>query len=173
MPLRHGDLTCDQQGSLVVAIIDDLKQITTLVGGERFGSPVVEDEEIDALEIGEQAGCSLVEDGEAVAASFVAERTGKPGLAGAGWADNDQVVGITDPLAGGEGLEERTVKAASGAIVDVLDGGGLPELGTGQAAREAAVVAGGDFPIDEEAEPIGVRHPGRLGIVLQFDEGIG
>src|SRR5258707_9085442 len=24
MPLRHGDLTCDQQGSLVVAIIDDL-----------------------------------------------------------------------------------------------------------------------------------------------------
>jgi len=45
MPLRHGDLTCDQQGSLVVAIVDDLKQITALVGGERFGSPVVEDEE--------------------------------------------------------------------------------------------------------------------------------
>ncbi|MEY9604248.1 hypothetical protein ABIF74_008940 [Bradyrhizobium japonicum] len=60
----------------------------------------IKDEEIDALErgdqarqtafaarlgeIGEQAGCSLVEDGEAVAASFVAERTGKPGLAGAG-----------------------------------------------------------------------------------------
>ena len=102
MPLRHGDLTCDQQGSLVVAIVDDLKQITTLVGGERFRSPVVEDEEIDALErgdqarqtafaarlgeIGEQAGCSLVEDGEAVPASFVAERTGKPGLAGAGRA---------------------------------------------------------------------------------------
>lgn len=41
MPLRHGDLTCDQQGSLVVAIIDDLQQIPALVGGERFGSPVV------------------------------------------------------------------------------------------------------------------------------------
>lgn len=46
---------------------------------------------------------------------LVAERTGKPGLAGAGWADNDQVVGITDPLTGGEGLEKRTVKAASNA----------------------------------------------------------
>src|SRR5581483_666398 len=182
MPLRHGDLTCDQQGSLVVAIIDNLEQIPALVGGKRFRSPVVKDEEIDALEhgdqarqttfaarlgeIGEQAGCSLVEDGEAVAASFVAERTCQPGLAGAGWADNDQVVGITDPLAGGEGLEERTVKAASGAIVDVLDGGGLTELGTGQAARKATVVARGDLAIDEEAEPIGVRHPGRLGIVL-------
>jgi hypothetical protein len=58
-------------------------------------------------------------------------------------------------------------------IVDVLDAGGLTELGTGQAAREAAVVAGRDLAIDEEAEPIGVRHLGRLGIVLQFGEGIG
>lgn len=48
MPLRYGHLTRDQQRSLVVAIVDDLKQITALVGGERFGSPVVKDEEIDA-----------------------------------------------------------------------------------------------------------------------------
>lgn len=124
-------------------------------------------------EIGEQAGCSLVEDGKAIAAGLVAECTGKPGLAGAGWADNDQVVGLTNPLAGGEGLEERTVKAASGAVVDVLDGGGLTELGAGQATRDATVVAGGGLAIDEEAEPIGMRHLGRLGIVLQFDAGIG
>lgn len=81
-------------------------------------------------------------------------------------------LGITDPLAGGQGLEEGAVKTASGAIVDVLDGGDLTQLGTGQAAREAAVVASGGLAIDEEAEPIGVRHPGRLGIVLQFGEGI-
>lgn len=43
VPLRHGDLTCDQQGSLVVAIIDNLEQIAALVGGERFRSPVVEE----------------------------------------------------------------------------------------------------------------------------------
>ena len=41
MPLRHGHLTCDQQGSLVVPIIDDLEQIAALVSSERFGSPVV------------------------------------------------------------------------------------------------------------------------------------
>ena len=83
------------------------------------------------------------------------------------------MVGVTDPLAVGEILEERAVEAASGAIVDVLDGGSLPELGTGQAARKAAIVAGGDLAIDEEPEPIGVWHLDRLGIVLQFDEGIG
>jgi hypothetical protein len=36
MPLRHGGLTCDQQGPLVVTIIDDLEQIAALFGGERF-----------------------------------------------------------------------------------------------------------------------------------------
>lgn len=135
VPLRHGHLTRDQQRSLVVAIVDDLEQIRALLGGERFGSPVIKNEEIDALEgcdqarqtafaarlreICEQAGCPLVEDGKAIAAGL-AECTGKPGVAGAGWADDDQVVGIADPLAGAEVLEERTVKAASGAIVDVL-----------------------------------------------------
>lgn len=54
MPLRHGDLSCDQQGALVVAIVDNLEQIAALVGGERFGSPIIEDEDIDALERGGQ-----------------------------------------------------------------------------------------------------------------------
>jgi hypothetical protein len=65
------------------------------------------------------------------------------------------------------------VEAARGAIVDVLDGRGLPELGGGQTAGEPAVVAESDFAIDEETEPIGMWHIGRLRIVLQLDEGVG
>lgn len=60
-----------------------------------------------------RAGCPLVEDGKAVAAGLVAERTGKPGLAGAGWADDYLVVGIADPLAGAEVLEERTIETTA------------------------------------------------------------
>ena len=52
VPLRHEHLTCDQQRSLIVAIIDDFEQIAALVGGERLGSPVVNDNEIGALERG-------------------------------------------------------------------------------------------------------------------------
>ncbi len=76
-------------------------------------------------------------------------------------------------MVGGEVLEERTVETASGTVIDALDGGRLTELGVAQAACEAAVVSGGDLAIDEQAEPIGVRHLGRLWIVLQFDKGIG
>src|SRR5215831_19934223 len=55
MPLRDGDLACDQERSLVVAVIDDLKEITTLLGSERLGSPIVDDDEVCALQRGHQA----------------------------------------------------------------------------------------------------------------------
>jgi hypothetical protein len=67
------------------------------------------------------------------------------------------------------GLEESAVEAARGAIVDVLDRRGLPELGSGLTAGEPAIGAEGDFAIDEETEPIGMWHLGRLWIVLQLD----
>jgi len=102
VPLGHGDLTGDQERSLVVAIIDDLEQIAALIGGERLGPPVVEDNEIGALErvhqaqetafaaglgeIGEEARGSLVEHGEAVAAGFIPEGAGQPAFSGSGQA---------------------------------------------------------------------------------------
>jgi hypothetical protein len=61
-------------------------------------------------------------------------------------------------------------ETASGTVIDVLDGGRLAELGVVPVAYEAAVIPGGDLTIDEETEPIGMRHLGCLGIVLQFDK---
>src|SRR5260370_7337759 len=78
-----------------------------------------------------------------------------------------------DPLAGGECLEESLVEPGSGAIIDVLDGGGLTELGGGQAARQAGIVSKGRFPVDEKTEPIGMRHLARLRLVLPLNEGVG
>ena len=96
----------------------------------------IKDEEIDALqrrdqagettfatrlgEIGEQAGNALVEDREAIAAGSVAKRASQPRFAGAGRTDDDEMVVLADPLAGGEALKERAVETTSGAIVDIL-----------------------------------------------------
>jgi hypothetical protein len=44
VPLRHGNLACDQERSFVVAVIDDLEEIAALLGGKRLRSPIVDDE---------------------------------------------------------------------------------------------------------------------------------
>ena len=56
VPLRHGDLACDQERPFVVAVVDDLEEIAALLGGERLRSPIVDDEEIGTLQRGHQAG---------------------------------------------------------------------------------------------------------------------
>ncbi len=48
MPAIHGNLACDDDRALVVAILDDFEQVARLIGRERFGSPIVEDEQLDA-----------------------------------------------------------------------------------------------------------------------------
>ena len=48
MPAVHGNLAGDDERAFVVAILDDFEQIARLIRGERFGSPVVQDEQFDA-----------------------------------------------------------------------------------------------------------------------------
>ena len=44
MPTVDRNLAGDDERALVVAILDDFEQIARLIGGERFGSPVVDKE---------------------------------------------------------------------------------------------------------------------------------
>jgi hypothetical protein len=150
VPLTDRDLAGDQQRAAVVAVIDDLKQIAALFGIERLRTPVVDDQEPDTFEHGqearqaalaarlgqvaEQPTGALVEYGEAFAAGFVAKSASQPRLADTGRADDDQMVMIAQPLAGGEFLEQGVVEAARRMQVDVLDDGGLAQLGVAQPA---------------------------------------
>jgi hypothetical protein len=56
MPTIDGNLAGDDERALVVAILDDFEQIARLIGGESFGSPVVQDEQFDAGEGGQEPG---------------------------------------------------------------------------------------------------------------------
>ena len=125
------------------------------------------------VEIGEQARGALVEHREALAAGLVAEGASQPRLADTGRADDDQMMMVADPLAGGELVEQSAVEAAVGAEVDVLDDGRLAQPGLAQAAGEALVLAAGRLAIDEQPEPILAAQFGGIGSVLQLDEGIG
>ena len=94
MPAIDRDLAGDEQGSSVVAIVDDLEQIAALLGVERFRPPIIDDQQAGAFErahqprqptfaarlgkFGEQARRALVEHGEALAAGLVAESASQP-----------------------------------------------------------------------------------------------
>ena len=89
-------------GATTVAFFKDLVEIAASAGVERFEPPIVEDQELDAVEashdagitsvaarqgeIGEELGNTLIERRAVVAASLVAEGTGKPTFADAGRA---------------------------------------------------------------------------------------
>jgi hypothetical protein len=102
VPLVDWKLAGDGGGAAAVAILEDLQEVVTRRGVERFEAPVVEDEQIDTTEraqqtwvaavaarqgeISEQSRDALVEHGAIVAAGLVAERRGEPAFANAGWA---------------------------------------------------------------------------------------
>ena len=94
VPFVDGQLAGDQDGGVLVSVLDDFHEVGSLIGAEAVGSPIVEDEEIGlgesteqagvasvgapCFELGEHPGNALVENGEVVAAGLLAERTGAP-----------------------------------------------------------------------------------------------
>ena len=78
-----------------------------------------------------------------------------------------------DPLAVGELLKQGAVETARSAVIDVFDNGMLAQPGKAQACPQSPVIALGCLPIEQQAEPFGVRQLGALRICLQFGEGAG
>jgi hypothetical protein len=189
VPAIDRELAGDQQGSPVVAIVDDLEQIAALLGIERFRPPIVDNQQAGAFErvhqpreptfaarlgeIGEQAGGALVEHRKALAAGLVAESASQPRLANTGRADQRQMMMVADPLAGRKLEKEGTVEAAVGTEIDVLDDGRLAQPGLTQAAGEPLVLAAGRLAIDEQPEPILATEFAGIGGILQLEKGIG
>ena len=60
---RH--LAGDDRRPALVAVLDDLEEVAPLIVGERFGSPIVEDEQVDPFERLQQPRISTVTAGEA------------------------------------------------------------------------------------------------------------
>lgn len=99
-------------------------------------------------EITELLGDALVEHRSVIPAGLVAEGTGQPTLADAGWSANDQTVVGVDPIADDEFLEERAIEAAGGAIIDILDDGLLAQPGVTKPGSELLVVPVGDLAVE-------------------------
>ena len=132
VPVIDGHLACDDGGSPLIAILNDLQEITALLVAELLGPPIVEDEQVGSGErledlgiaaiatreykSGEQPGQTMIGDGEVLAACLVSECAGQPALADAGGSDQQETVVLPDPVAAGELQEQIAIKAAGTAI---------------------------------------------------------
>ncbi len=141
VPMVDRNLTGDDGRTALMAVIDDLEEIATLLAGEWGETPVVEDEEVDPRQRLEKAGIAavaageresfeqprqaMVEDGTIVAAGLVTQRAGDPALAGSGRSGDEEVVLAVDPVAIDQLGKERAVDAARGTQIDIFDDGGL------------------------------------------------
>ena len=60
MPFVDGDLAGEDGGATPITVLEDLVEVTTGAGVERFEAPIVEDEELDAGEAAQDAGVAAV-----------------------------------------------------------------------------------------------------------------
>ena len=138
-PLGHGHLGSHQGSRTTVTVIQDLEQVLRLGAGQRISEPVIEDQELDpgegikelgvgAVGVGEsglvqEAGGALVADIEVVATGGVGQSASQESLTHAGWAKDEDVEVLADPLALGQLENEAPVKATRGREVEVFDSG--------------------------------------------------
>ena len=80
---------------------------------------------------------------------------------------------LADPVATGEAQEYRAIEAARGPIVDILHGGGVPQLGGSCAGLEALLLAQGGLMFDQQAEPLGMVEGVALGVGGEVTEALG
>ena len=116
----------------------------------------------------EQSRRAQVERRQSLPAGLLGERTGDEGLAAAGGTVEQEILGLTNPVAAGEAGQLAAIQAAAGAVVDVLDAGALLELGELQEARQTTIVAVDDLAVEQQCEALveGEAHGGALGELL-------
>src|SRR4029077_6751777 len=158
----------------------DLHQVATLLGGKPGHGPIVDYEQLYPGELGEQPGGLAVDAGEGefvekpgkpliahrepATRALVADGASEETLAATGRAQDQNVVVLVQPAAAGEAVDQAAVETARGAVVNILEAGGLAQLGKAQTWGERGIVAFDGLAIDQhrqalvEAEAIAVRQ---------------
>src|SRR5206468_5611881 len=114
--------------------LQDLEEVAALGILDGRESPVIDDEDVEAGQPGEQADVRAVSPGQgefveetrgptvagaiALATGLVGERAREEAFPDAGRPDQDHVVVFLDPAAGGELADDGLVELAAGRIVD-------------------------------------------------------
>jgi len=169
-PFVDGAVGGHDGGADFVAAQDDFEQKFAAAGGQGFEAHVVDDEEAGFEVAGEEAafcGASFaggevahevedgaVVDGVAVADGFAPEGLGEVAFADAGRANEEDVAGFGDEVAGGELMDTLARDAGIEAEVEAVEGARFAEVGAFEPAGAGAAFAHGEFVLEEEFEEL-------------------
>ena len=138
VPISNGDLAGQDGGASVVTILADLEEVTTFALSQGRHGEVIDDEDLDAGQFGQEFvqspvgashgefakeyGLAGIEGSVALADSLLGEGTGQKGLAHTAGAKQDEILMSGDPVAGGQGTDEGSIQSSGRTVVDVLRG---------------------------------------------------
>ena len=170
VPVGDGQLAGDEGGGPLGPVLDDLGEVAAFGVAERCEHPVVDGEQVQSAQPGEQPGVGAVAAadgkllqearhadvarGEAAAAGPFDERAREEALADAARPGDDQVVAFGDPRASAQCQDLLSVEPTRMGRVDGLEGGGMAQLGGAEPAVELALLAGRPLGVHEEAEAL-------------------
>ena len=128
MPPINWNLACDDQGSLVVAVLDDFQKVAGLIRRQGLRSPVIKDQEFGACkgaqhpaiaripvgqcEVSEEPWHAYIENRYVLPAGLLPKRASQPAFAKSGGAGDEEIAPLGDPIAGPEFEEQGAVEAA-------------------------------------------------------------
>ncbi len=112
-----------------------------------------------------------IEGGVALLDGGVADCLGEVGLAGGWGRHEEEVSGVVEELAGGQFEELRAGQRGVEVPVELVDGLQVPEAGELGAAIELAMVADGDFVLEDQFEELQMTQAAGLGFLKPDIEG--
>lgn len=143
VPAIYRNLAGDDERARVVSILGNLQHVARLVGGERFLSSVIENQQLRArdraqqpavaavavsdVEIGQRPRHATIEHRDILPTRLVAERAGQPALAEAACPGEQQVAPLGNPVVGGQHQEQGAIEPTRRLVVHVLDTSEMPQ----------------------------------------------
>ena len=187
VPVGHGQLTGNERRSAFGAVLDHLVEVAPLGVAQRREHPVVDGEQVELGQAGEQprvgavpaADGQLVQQtrhadvarGEAAATRPFDEGAGEKALPDAAWPGDDQVVALGDPRAGAQRQDLLAVEPAGMGVVDGFERRLIAQLGRVESPLQLALLASRPLGIDQQTETLLEAERGGLGGLELFLEG--
>ena len=125
------------------------------------------------IELTEELGSVVVEGAESLPAGFVRQGTGQVRFADPGGTGNEAVSLMADPLARGQLVDGGAFEPARMAEVDVLEAGGLFEVGVSQAGGQGAVFLPDSLAFHQKGQSLVEAQVTAVGLLPLFLPGVG